>query len=220
MRVAVMTIGSLFWEHHRWQSDALDFDASVPVAAPIRYGRRSARRDDGYTMVVSRSSPIGSARIVPFRRHAADFNELVELAHIVGEAEGFGSDLYTPWGCVAIAAAPQNPVVDQWRRALGDCATLVISAYSEADVPCDRCAVLHVSLWSPELAKHADVVFAAVTKPVATPPRTEEIVAAMGSPPDGNLAYQYFRRNVNAGITTFQDLEIETALCARGFTPR
>jgi hypothetical protein len=214
-----MTIGSLFWERHRWQADVLDFDAATPIAVPIRYGRQSTKRDDGYTMVVSRTSPVGSARIVPFRRRAADFEELLQYARIVGEAEGFQRELFTPWGCVAILTALDHEVLPRWRRQLADAATPIVAAYGADDAPCDREAVMHASLWSPELAERVDIVFATVTKPLTTAPSTEEIVAAMGSPPEGNLAYQYFRGNVKAGIVTFQDREIEAALRARGFTP-
>lgn len=219
MRVGVMTIGSLFWERNRWPADALDFDAAAPIAMPIRYGRQSARRDDGYTMVVSRTSPVGTARIVPFRRRAADFDEILQFARTVGEAEGFQRELFTPWGCVAILTAPDHDVLPRWRRELADAATSIISAYRSDDAPCDREAVMHASLWSPELAERLDVVFVTVTKPVVVAPSTDEIVAAMGSPPGGNLAYQYFRGNVKAGIATFQDREIEAALRARGFSP-
>lgn len=214
-----MTIGSLFWERHRWQADVLDFDAATPIAVPIRYGRQSTKRDSGYTMVVSRTSPIGSARIVPFRRRAADFEELLEYARIVGEAEGFKRELFTPWGCVAILTAPEHDVLPRWRRELADAATPIVSAYPSDDAPCDREAVMHASLWSPEIAERVDIVFVTVTKPVTTAPSTDEIVAAMGAPPEGNLAYQYFRGNVKAGIATFQDREIEAALRALGFTP-
>ncbi len=219
MRVAVLTIGSLFWERHRWQPDALDFEAATPLAVPIRYGRQSASRDDGYTMVVSLSSPPGSARLVPFRARATDFDELLRFAQIVGDAEGYQGELFTAWGCVAMLAEPDGEVVARWRQALAGRAAPILSAYREEDAPCDPAGLLHPSLWSRELAERVDVVFATVTKPVAIQPTAAEIVAAMGAPPEGNRAYQYFRSNVMAGITTYQDREITAALRGRGFMP-
>lgn len=215
MRVGVLTIGSLFWETDRWRDGVLDFGASITVPFPIRYGRRSGTRDNGYTMVVAKSATPGSAKLVPVPM-VDTFDDLERLAHEVADAERMGSELACSWACVALLPrVVETDIVQRWRDLQLDTSS-VLATYAAEDVPIDPTAVVEASLWNPSLDSF-DAVLVTITKPVANYPNIDNVADAMGAPPGGNKAHAYFRGNRRAGISTFQDDEILATLSHRGF---
>jgi hypothetical protein len=216
MRVGVLTIGSLYWERDHWTDDVLASEQAVTVPFPIRYGRKSDSRDVGYTMVIARSAPLGNAKAIPATRDVQTVDDLRQLAGAVGDAEGIGSSLCCAWGCVALLVRDRGTDFTQSWHTFGIDASHIVAAYDPRDPPLDATGVLEPALWSPELDAF-ELLLATVTKPTKGRPTIEHIADGMGSPPFGNRAHHYFRSNLRAGITTFQDAEILATLTGRGF---
>jgi hypothetical protein len=217
-RVGALLIGSLFWERQRWPSDDLDFDAARTVPAPIRYGRVSQKRDNGYTMVLSPRARAGSAKLVPFRQRAAGIDDLLQLAHGMAHAEGLRDQLSVRWGCVGLLERSEgSAIVRGWRARMKGRTGHIAAAFGEEEPALDRDGVIPTALWPGEGAEDLDVVLVAVTCPTPPAPTPEDIADAMGVPPAGTKGFTYFVQNRSHGITTFQDEQILAALESRGF---
>lgn len=120
LRVGILIIGSLLWENkpHRqdWRNRRLDNDESgrARVRAPIRYGRKSGRRSDTYTMVISRdceNGKWGEAVVVGCNHPADSAEKLIEEALDLWRAEQADASmpahpLGALWGCVGLLENP------------------------------------------------------------------------------------------------------------------
>src|ERR1700722_16557381 len=91
LSVGVLIIGSLLWdpepERTAWRNRRLQMANSLPVAAPIRYGRKSTSRGDTYTMVFSRGCPAGQAVVVPCASKVSRSEDLITEAEYLRAAE-------------------------------------------------------------------------------------------------------------------------------------
>lgn len=136
---AALMIGSLYWEDEhnapgadlgrlkrRWR-ESLDLDRKGYLDVPMRYGMRSTRRWQTYTMVFSRSAPPGRAIWAPFRHPIHSPEELLAQARQLGVAEGYAENenpepLFCAWGLVGVYwhsryRDGKHPVVSAWRQA-------------------------------------------------------------------------------------------------------
>ncbi len=214
MRVASLQIGSLFWEQHRWRTGVLDFDRARPVDVPIRYARKSLSRDNGYTMVLCSSlTPLGGAYLVPFCREVVTFDDLVSLAEEMAYAEGFSQSLATTWGALALSGADEK-FRALWAGKLNLGAAAVVARFPEGASPMADTGLVSTVL---DAGEGIGAVLAAVTSPTGAFPTVEQIIGGMGEPNRPNKGHQYFRRNRQSGIRTFQDEEIEKTLLAKGY---
>lgn len=132
-------IGSLYWENEHnapgarlgrlkrlWREE-LDLRQKAFMDVPIRYGMRSARRWQTYTMVFSQSASSGRAIWAPFRKEVTSVADFLAQARQLGEAEGYAENnhpepLYCHWGLVSICWHPrlrnsEHPLVTAWREA-------------------------------------------------------------------------------------------------------
>ena len=72
VKIGVLIIGSLYWDYEPprpgWRAERLDCMHHEHVKAPIRYGRRSKKRGNSYTMVLSQglnADEFGTAIAIP-----------------------------------------------------------------------------------------------------------------------------------------------------------
>lgn len=140
VRGAVLMIGCLFWEDETnapeallgrakriWRERELDMASAKKWPAPIRYGMRSMRRWNTYTMVFSTSAAAGTAQLVPFAEAVSQPKELIQQARRLGIVEGYDPrrGLWTDWGAVGIRWSPTpdkdwQPFITAWEEAYAD----------------------------------------------------------------------------------------------------
>ena len=228
LSLGVLIIGSLYWDPapHRakWRRDCLDFDGKRYVRAPIRYGRRSGSRGCSYTMVFSSSlapRQFGRAIVVPCGR-ARSTAELVDAAVHLWTAETSNGRnpqrrVSASWGCVAVLENPQRPLAAPLRAGWIDrvcrerCYGQLNSAADE-DVAVDESGFLQIP-WPDEDGSDlgVDVLLATATNPTIVRGRypTGEQVADAWNSPSGKDYVDYFLKNREHEIQTFEDEIIE-----------
>src|SRR5882672_9080428 len=108
LTLGILAIGSLYWDDNAnrqaWRNSRLDGTAEFQVNAPIRYGRKSETRGDTYTMVFSRSCPLGHAKVIRCRNLVASTDDLIAEAEHLWAAERSARQsnqhISTSWGAV------------------------------------------------------------------------------------------------------------------------
>ena len=237
VHVGVLIIGSLYWDNkeHRkeWRRERLvDLDKKEYVHAPIRYGRLSKSRGCSYTMVFSKQldapgtpDRCGRAIVVPCKAPVNGVDDLVKEAQHLWQAEGGREgSISATWGCVALLEHPKRPMPDDLRAGWTKYVQreqrygALNSARDEASVV-DAEGFLTVS-WprtddDSDLA--VDVLLATATDPTLIRddyPSAREIAAAWNAHEgtDYKRYVQYFHKNRDCEIRTFQDGEIERLL--------
>jgi hypothetical protein len=222
LTVGVLIIGSLKWDPGRasWRESRLQMTDSLPVTAPIRYGRKSASRANTYTMVFSRGCPAGQAVVVPCVSTVSSVEDLLAEAEHLWAAERSRETraqvLSASWGCITLlpnpgAAVPQN-ILDGW-------AERIRSEPAYGNVPqtegegqlVSHAGILQIA-WPGVLTEGdkglPDLLLATATHPTlqGSPgdyPSVEMIAHAWNADTDNHV--EYFRQNAAHGIRTFQD---------------
>jgi hypothetical protein len=128
LKTGVLIIGSLLWDAERgrpaWREARLDMGSVRAVTAPIRYGRLSGKgRGHTYTIVFSRSAGIGHAVAVRCRHDVSTPAELVVEAEALWKAEQPGAAsgrIADYWGCVALLCNPERVIPGEILKAWGD----------------------------------------------------------------------------------------------------
>ena len=127
-KVAILIIGSLFWEEYphrnKWRQERLLVEQRNPVSAPIRYGRISGKRSDTYTMVFSNelNEPprLGWALAVPCRTEVSTVCELIKEAKELWAAEQSKKrnpgPISSDWGAVGLLLNPNGTGLDEIRE--------------------------------------------------------------------------------------------------------
>lgn len=225
----VLIIGSLIWQDHLndkkkdnirrdWRRQHLA-KGQLHCQAPIRYGRRSSTRKDTYTMIFSASceSQPGQAIIKPFIQPLQSFEHLEEQAIALAIAEGVYKEtsrrLSAAWGSVGLLF---NPALEKKSRAVysmvRDKWAAIYHAYhdtffpdgyklaGDALPPIDKNGLLQIS-WR-TLMDDFDLLLATPVVPDPLTPLTPVEIA--GKMNEKNY-YEYFDKNREEGITTFQD---------------
>lgn len=211
-------IGSLYWENEHnapgaalgrlkrlWREE-LDLRQKAVLEVPIRYGMRSVRRWDTYTMVFSQSAPAGRAIWAPFLEAVTAPDDFLAQARRLGEAEGYAEGdnpdpLHCPWGLVSVCWHPRHrvgrhPIVTAWREAFSHFP--YAEAYCVAGEPAcvNGVGELLVDIPVPD---HLDYLLATPNVPNLTSyPTPEELARAIRSSSTGYDTY--LRKNVAHGI--------------------
>lgn len=228
LSVGVLIIGSLYWRaegRDRWRRWRLDMNRKWLVKAPIRYGRRSKNKT--FTMVFSQLSDdqLGQAIVVQCQRNVSSPSDLIREAEWLWSAEdnkvptlcfqSQAQSISAKWGgCVALLGNPQSEIpqvlLDGWadrvakeqhytgspRRLVDDRGTLLIGwpqVSAGGPVP-------------------VDLLLATSNDPQRTYPTVQEIADAWNREPGADPRGEYFRRNRENGIYTFQDHAIDELL--------
>lgn len=211
MKCGILIIGSLYWDDDNgraeWRRQRLDTGSSIPVTAPIYYGRKSASRGETYTMTFRPSEPSGRALLVPCQREIETLDDLkAETAALwKAEAPNAGPDVIgSGWGCVGAllrSGEASEKLAPAWRdhfREVRSEGLSVVNADGGLDI-----------VW-PEatdgIPADMDIILATATKPEATPPGADSVADAWLSQ-DGGYE-RYFLENVRHGIRTAHDLEV------------
>lgn len=87
MRLGILIIGSLYWDPSRvrcrWRQSRLSCTEERRVMVPIRYGKKSKKRGDTYTMVFARScsgaATLGTGLVVPARAECCEPEHLFSI---------------------------------------------------------------------------------------------------------------------------------------------
>lgn len=232
LNAGILIIGSLLWDEERrqWRNERLRSDHSELVSAPIRYGRRSGRRrGNTYTMVFSRSAPPGSARVVHCSHAITTANDLITEARKLWEAEALTRDtgrIAAGWGCVALLCNPDRKIPDDllmgwservdWEPDYGK-----VSQAADEGSLISKEGMLQID-WphriEGEAAVDLDLLLVTANDPTLTGkplsyPSVETIVNAWNGAAQEYA--DYFWRNTDHGIATFQDDEIRAGILPR-----
>ncbi len=231
--LGMLIVGSLYWDDHphrsQWRHERLDLEAPRGVLAPIRYGRSSDKRGNTYTMVFSETLArdevkLGTAIFVPCKRLVRTVEDLVKEAEFLWAAErksgASNSCISAHWGCVGLAVNPDHPIPNDLRRGWGARVSRE-QCYGGLDRAEDEKAIVEASgvlniPW-PKCTDgshlEGNALLATATNPTLIDgryPSAQEIAAAWNT--DTNSNVQYFRKNRDHHITTFQDDKIESYL--------
>ncbi len=228
--IGTLIIGSLYWDKQpnraKWRRERLDLSASRNVLAPIRYGRRSKTRGNSYTMVFSesltkREANLGCAVAAPCIRSVHSVEALVEEAEHLWAAERKCSFLNgcisAEWGCVAMTFNPSRCIpqdlIDGWsdRVTQEDAYGGLRRAKDEREIV--SAGGLLLIPW-PDRTDGSPLEFDALLATATNPTIDEgqypsaQKVAGGWKQPEGSNYVEYFWKNREADITTFQDDEI------------
>lgn len=232
LSAGVLIIGSLLWDKDRqqWRDERLDLTRSELVSAPIRYGRKSGkRRGHTYTMVFSRSAPAGSARVLYCTHEIGSANDLITEALKLWEAEALSLNsgrIAAGWGCVALLCNPERKISADLLKGWSE------RVKSEPDYGNVSQAASEESLISKEgmlkvdcphriesgTAVDLDLLLVTANDPTltGTPPTYADVNTIVSAWNDAAQEHsQYFWKNVDHGITTFQDDQIRAGLRPR-----
>lgn len=235
MKIGVLIVGSLYWDDSppraAWRSERLDCVRRQRVRVSVRYGRRSSRRGDSYTMVFSsglREEQFGTAIAIPFKSE----NLLEEGEHLwAAEAPSAGGPkgrISARWGCVALLEHPQVPLPRDIRARWTE-RVVREPHYGKLDHAHDELSAVDerglLGICWPRAENGSllemDALLATATCPTLNAgdyPSSRKIADAW-STLGGRKEAKYFWCNRKHGITTFQDAEIEARLRELGLTP-
>jgi hypothetical protein len=234
LNAGVLIIGSLLWDddplREAWRRERLAMDSTVTVTAPIRYGRRSGvRRGRTYTMVLSRSAQGGHARVVRCSHTITSADDLLAEALHLWEAEELSVNtgrIAANWGCVALLCNPDRRTppefVEAWARRVKD-----QEGYGNVRQATDEGRLVGedglLEIGWPRCvqggtAVDLDLLLVTANDPTLTGtplsyPNVATIVDAWNSAAQEHA--EYFWKNTDNGITTFQDGEIRAGLRPR-----
>ena len=237
-KLGVLIIGSLYWrmDAHRvtWRKSRLRKSEAIPVFVPIRYGRLSLSKT--YTMVFAPGCQMGTAKVVPCINEARSLNDVYDEAQELWMAEcrpgtkiTDRARLSASWGCVALLPNPASQIPQSF---LQEWASLVsrerdeagLNTYSGKNFVIDSQSVMNNRgilqiPWPNRIDTNTpligfDLLLATATRPkfargTTKTPNEEMIALAWRNHP--NQA-EYFWRNREQGIHTFQDVQIEKLL--------
>jgi hypothetical protein len=235
LNAGILIIGSLLWDSEdnrpAWRDGRLDIASAEGVMAPIRYGRLSGKkRGHTYTMVFSRLCQLGQGKVVRCSHtvsSAADLN--AEAEHLwKAEEPGAAADrIAANWGCVALLCNPERKIPEDLLTAWGERTGRepdygnVSQTQEEGRLVSDD-GLLRID-W-PRLVDGGapvslDLLLVTANDPritVTSPdyPGVETIANAWNAA--ASRCAEYFWKNLDNGIRTFQDNEIQARLHPRG----
>lgn len=235
LSAGILIIGSLFWDpddgRPAWRAARLDMASAQSVTAPIRYGRLSGKkRGRTYTMVFSRSAGTGQAQVVRCTRTIATPVDLLVEAEALWKAEQPGAAagrIAADWGCVALLCNPGRNMPTEMLQAWSDRISLEqdygnVTQTEEEGRLIDEHGQLMID-WPRVVATGApvqlDLLLVTANDPRISPtrPNYPDITKIAGAWNAVESKYaEYFWKNVENGIRTFQDDELQTLLRPRG----
>jgi len=221
LNAGILIIGSLLWDERRqaWRDSRLDMTSAQSVTAPIRYGRRSETRGNTYTMVFSRACEAGRGTVVRCSRPVSSVDDLILEAEHLWAAEQNATvsrQISAGWGCVTLLCNPDRTIPQMfltgWANRVGQERKygnvpqtseegLLVSARGLLQIAWPQCVADGV-------AAPLDFLLATATRPTLTGTQvsypTVEMIANAWNADAGNHV-EYFRKNNENGIRTFQD---------------
>jgi hypothetical protein len=235
MRLGILIIGSLFWDPScprcRWRQARFGCGEARPVRVPIRYGKKSKKRNDTYTMVFASSCSVperlGTGLVVPARAECCAPEHLLEEAEHLWAAErdvetvgGICAD----WGKVMVKANPAlnpgNETLQGWRDHVESCGASYTALPTASNEPAilDHTTGMALFDWPMDVETETalvgfDLLLMTATKPTLNQgqyPTPEEVAGAWRADVKGNIVY--FHNNRQYGITTFEDAQIQALL--------
>ena len=227
----VLIIGSLLWDKDEqrtnWRKNFLAVDRQILVPAPIRYGRVSTERSCTFSMVFSndcnQDNQIGEAIFVPFNDNPIDFKRIElqtqELIKSERKKTTLDSDRFNwGWGTLTISVNPK--ILIETSEKFNQAKSLLSywsKKYSTGFNPNDYKVGQELPVldkqglnfnWTDKLDDF-DFIIATATKPEREHyPTSKNIADRMLA----NEYSEYFQKNIELGISTFQDKEILNAL--------
>lgn len=211
----LLIVGSLIWDKHETRvtlrEQYLDIKAVKIVPAPIRYGRKSAKRQT-ITMVLSTScksaDKIGTGAMLPFVKLIGNTNYLCKVAKAIIDAEnkkevdflGFNWG----WGCLSLLPNRNKLKYDNVMQLIQFWATKYGGGFNPNEYIIEGEQQLITKQgkllldWKDEYAD-LDFIVITATKPNIPIPSSKEL--AQSAENDKS----YFEENKNHGINTFQD---------------
>ena len=230
-QVGILIVGSLLWdtkEHRqRWRSARLDVAAGARVRAPIRYGRRSSSRENTFTMVFSNeldaaTEKLGFGIAVPCKARVCSAQDLIEEAEALWQAERTNESplggVSASWGSVALITNPELPIsadiLAGWSDKVAKQDQYGGLDYAKNEKPAITSDGFMNISWPHDVPSDWSALLATATDPTiveGTYPSASRIAAAWRT--EKGLPYrEYFTRNKENGIQTFQDKEIQEEL--------
>jgi hypothetical protein len=237
LNAGILIIGSLLWDLERgrpaWRDERLEIASAQTVTAPIRYGRLSdKRRGYTYTMVFSRLAETGRAKVVRCRHSVSTAADLIAEAECLWKAEQPGADqgrIAADWGCVGLLCNPDRKVPEGLLKAWSERVQVkrepsygrVSQAQDEGRLIDENGLLLidwPICLDTGQLVQLDLLLVTANDPEISTArPNYPDVAAIAGA---WNAAAskhaEYFWKNLDNGIRTFQDDEIRALLHPRG----
>jgi hypothetical protein len=233
LNAGVLIIGSLLWDSKKgrpaWRNARLDMVSAQTVTAPIRYGRLSESRGNTYTMVFSRLCEVGRAKVLRCSRSISTPADLIVEAEALWKAEepdACPGRIAAGWGCVALLCNPDQKIpenlLDAWAERVG-CEPNYgnVSQTKEEGRLISDDGLLRID-W-PRLVDGGAPVSLDLLLVTANDPR---ITAISPTYPGGAIIasawnaaalkhMEYFWKNIDSGIRTFEDEQIRALLHPR-----
>lgn len=225
LNAGVLIIGSLCWDdipiREAWRRSRLRRDLEFDVRVPIRYGRKSSKRGNTYTMVFSPQCVLGQAKVVACRNTLASVDDLVNEAEELWAAESITTcpkkKIAASWGCVTLLTRPTanipQPFLDGWakRTQQEECYGAPPSSAIEVIVNRGLLNIAWPILVADGRPVPLDLLFATATQPtlVGSPPTYPDAMTIAEAWKHGHEdSVKYFLSNRKHGIYTFQDYAI------------
>ncbi|WP_299107648.1 hypothetical protein [uncultured Tenacibaculum sp.] len=225
-------IGSLFWGNEpkrvKWRKLYLESaENKIPLKIRIRYGRESSSRSNTYTMILTNhpKTEFGNAYILRFKETLKNAKNLESQAFAMASAEGLwkksGPSLNKSWGTVGLLINPKleknktlEIIKERWAKIYKDY-NWSKSDYQLENEPeiIDENGFLKID-WTNEMDEF-DFLIATLTVPKPKLLLTEKNIAERINETGYN---EYFLKNYENGIRTFQDEEIIKNLNKKSIT--
>jgi hypothetical protein len=234
LNVGILIIGSLVWDSKRqaWREARMEMPSARNVTAPIRHGRRSGKqRGHTYTMVFSRLCELGQAKAIRCSHTVSSAADLIAEAEHLWKAEQPSAEdgrIAANWGCVVLLCNPERNIPQDILRGW---ANRIANEPDYGNVPqtqeegqlVSEDGLLRIPwprLVDSGAALQLDLLLATANDPTLTGaslsyPRVETITDAWNRA--GNHV-DYFWKNTDREIFTFQDDEIRALLRPRSLT--
>lgn len=233
LNAGVLIIGSLFWdsenERPAWRDARLKMASAQTVTAPIRYGRLSGTRGNSYTMVFSRLCPPGQAKLVPCSHAISTMQDLISEAECLWKAEqpdAQADRIASTWGCVALLCNPERNIPEEFlkgwaQRVSGEPAYGRVSQTQDEGVLVGQndgsLRIDWPRLVESGVAPDFDLLLVTANDPrikasSPTYPTAQAIAEAWNR---AGHHVEYFWKNTDNGIRTFEDDKIRVLLSPR-----
>jgi hypothetical protein len=233
----ILIIGSLLWDddpvREAWRDTRLAMNSTETVTAPIRYGRLSSSRGNSYTMVFSRLCPAGQAKLAPCSHTISMVEDLIDAAECLWKAEqpdAKGHRIASTWGCVAVLCNPERNIPQDLLREWAERVSRepdygrVSQTQAEGILVNHNDGLLRID-W-PRLAEGGagadfDLLLATANDPriKASSPTYPTAQAIAEAWMRAGHHVEYFWKNIDNGIRTFEDDQIRALLPPREQAP-
>jgi hypothetical protein len=220
LKGAVIIIGSLFWDKEPirkyWRDHFLILNERKSVSLPIRYGRKSSTRGNTFTMVFSSecitAEKIGKGLLIPLRTEYSVSRHCEELIRAernnLQKPKQYNYSFFA-LGLLINPKSNKRELLELSRRWINNFDDFKNDQYKvEPEVPIiSNEGFLNID-WSEEFDGNDFLICTVMKSELKSYPKPIEIAERMI---EANY-YEYFCKNRNRGILTFQDEEIDANL--------